>query len=286
MIRSIRDAEPSEPESQSGGPAEARGGRAHGIAAWLRDEILRGEYKPGDRLPAERHLAKRMSVNRSSIREALRTLEQLGLVAVRRGDGATVRAPSQASLAILRPLLLADGRLDRGLALQILEVHEMLVCGAARLSAERASDEQIRTARALLRRLGAPDLARDDAARVLDGLFEFVTESSGNLVLRLVRNAIGPIVGGDLRPVFWEALRPSDSVLRAQLERIASGLAARDALATEEAVRALLRDGRPRLLAALETLDDGRVRPAPSPETATTATTTRDTTPERNPHGH
>jgi len=253
--------------------------RTESIADRLRDEILRGDYKPGDRLPAERHLARRMSVNRSSVREALRTLEQLGLVAVRHGDGATVRAPREASLAILRPLLLADGRLDRSLALQILDVHEMLVCGAARLSAERASDDQIRHARGLLRRLGEPCLARDDAVQVLDGLFEFVTESSGNLVLRLVRNAIGPIVGGDLRPVFWEALRPSDAELRAQLERIECGLAARDAVATEEAVRTLLRDGRPRLLAALEGLDDAPARSAP------VSFATPDTPPQRYSHG-
>lgn len=232
------------------------------LADRLRDEllrgILRGDWKPGERLPAERDLAQRLSANRSSVREALRSLAQLGLVAVRRGGGATVCSPYEAQLPILGPLLVADGRLDRGLALQILDVHEMIVCGAARLSAERGSDDQLLHARELLGRLASPGLATEEAGRVLDALFEVVTESSGNLVLRLVRNALGPIVTGELRPLLREALRPADETLRARIHAIDRALAARDPLATEEAVRALLRDRRQRLLDALERIERSR----------------------------
>jgi GntR family transcriptional repressor for pyruvate dehydrogenase complex len=45
--------------------------RADEIARALRDEILRGGYRPGERLPSERDLAARMGANRSSVREAL-----------------------------------------------------------------------------------------------------------------------------------------------------------------------------------------------------------------------
>ena len=61
------------------------------IAAQLRNDILDGTYKAGERLPAERDLASRLGVNRGSVREALKKLEQMGLVVIRRGDGATVR---------------------------------------------------------------------------------------------------------------------------------------------------------------------------------------------------
>jgi GntR family transcriptional regulator, transcriptional repressor for pyruvate dehydrogenase complex len=234
--------------------------RSEAIADRLRDEILdailRGDWEPGERLPAERELAQRLSVNRSSVREALRSLEQLGLVVVRRGGGATVRSPRDAHLPILRSLLHAGGRLDAALALQILDVHEMLVCGAARLSAERGSDDQLLHARELLSRLGAPGLSREEVGRVLDALFDLVTESSGNVVLRLVRNAIGPIVAGELRPLFWDALRAPDDELRDQLQRIRRALEARDPVATEETVRALLRQRRQHVLAALERGED------------------------------
>jgi DNA-binding FadR family transcriptional regulator len=224
------------------------------IADRLVDEILRGAYRAGERLPAERDLAEQLSANRSSVREALRRLEQLGLVVVRRGGGATVCSTRDARLRIVRPLLSASGRLDRELALQVLDVHEMLVCGAARLCAERADDDQILHARELLARLAAPGLGRDEFGAVLDSLFEVVTESSGNLVLRLARNELRPVLADELRPLFWRAMRPPDDALLAALRRIDLALAARDAAAAEEGVRALLRGRRPRLLDALAPL--------------------------------
>jgi GntR family transcriptional repressor for pyruvate dehydrogenase complex len=64
---------------------------AEEIAGQLRDLILTGQYAAGDKLPPERHLAKELGVNRSSLREALKKLEHLGLVKIRQGDGTRVQ---------------------------------------------------------------------------------------------------------------------------------------------------------------------------------------------------
>ena len=55
--------------------------------------VLGPELKPGDKLPSERELAIQFKVGRISVREALRTLEQAGLIVVRQGSdgGAFVR---------------------------------------------------------------------------------------------------------------------------------------------------------------------------------------------------
>jgi len=107
------------------------------IAQRLRSEILDGLYKPGQRLPAEREIASRLGVHRSSVREALKRLQELRLVVIRRGDGSRVAPIAGASAELIRDLLLAGGRLDRILAEQILDVREILIAGAARLAVER-----------------------------------------------------------------------------------------------------------------------------------------------------
>src|SRR4051812_27937090 len=58
------------------------------VFAQLRDAILAGDYRPDDSLPSERDLATGFAVNRHAVREALRRLQQLGLVKVAQG-GAT-----------------------------------------------------------------------------------------------------------------------------------------------------------------------------------------------------
>jgi DNA-binding FadR family transcriptional regulator len=66
------------------------------IATELRSSILRGDLHDGELLPTQDELCVRFSVGKVTIREALRILENEGLVTVRRGNtgGATVHAPA------------------------------------------------------------------------------------------------------------------------------------------------------------------------------------------------
>ena len=63
---------------------------AEEIVQQLRSLILRGHYATGDKLPPERKLAEELGVNRASLREAIKALEQMGLVKTRQGDGTRV----------------------------------------------------------------------------------------------------------------------------------------------------------------------------------------------------
>lgn len=61
------------------------------IVKQLRSLISKEKLKPGDKLPSERELSERLNVGRSSVREALRALELLGLIETRRGEGTFMR---------------------------------------------------------------------------------------------------------------------------------------------------------------------------------------------------
>ncbi|MGB9826345.1 MAG: FadR/GntR family transcriptional regulator, partial [Desulfofundulus sp.] len=85
-------------------------GRPAGLAQMVRDEIERlivaGKLAPGSRLPTEKELAQQLGVGRSSIREALRALAEMGIVEVVQGKGTFVRnEPQQAIKAQLQFLV-------------------------------------------------------------------------------------------------------------------------------------------------------------------------------------
>lgn len=133
------------------------------VADQLRDAILDGRFQSGQKLPPERELAEEFRVNRTSIREAIKVLEGLGLVVVRQGDGATVRPLIDASFDVLPLLVFRRGRVDARALVEITEVMVPLLVEMARLALDRHRPAQL----AELRRLRdvVADTAREREER-------------------------------------------------------------------------------------------------------------------------
>jgi GntR family transcriptional repressor for pyruvate dehydrogenase complex len=246
--------------TEPGGAAVPRSRHSDRIAAELRDDILRGRYRPGQRLPAERELASRLSVNRGSVREALKKLEQLGLVEIRRGDGALVRHLHEASIEVMRDLLhLGDG-LERRVLEEILDVHEMLLAGTAALAVERLSESALARARVLVAELATPGRTAFEFHVRVEALAELAAEISGHLMLRLFRNTFRPAIVEGLRaldPYFPEAEAGVGDAVR----NLDAALVARSPEAAAAAVRAVARLARVRLTRALDAYEADRKRP-------------------------
>ncbi len=86
-----------------------RGRRVHAaIVARIGRMVESGELKAGDRLPPERQLAENFHVSRHSLREALRSLEQQGLVRSHIGDGTYIL--DRTDQAFVEPMAQAIGR--------------------------------------------------------------------------------------------------------------------------------------------------------------------------------
>src|SRR3954466_11384713 len=66
---------------------------ASALTAELVERIVRGQYEPGTPLPPEPALCETFSVSRTVVREAVKMLQEKGLVHVRQGSGTTVTAP-------------------------------------------------------------------------------------------------------------------------------------------------------------------------------------------------
>ncbi|MQA08158.1 MAG: GntR family transcriptional regulator [Pseudonocardiaceae bacterium] len=69
------------------------------VVGRLEGDIVSGKYRPGDRLPTEAELCDTLGVSRSVVRDALRTLESMGLVHIQRRHGIVVAEPSGGQIA-------------------------------------------------------------------------------------------------------------------------------------------------------------------------------------------
>jgi GntR family transcriptional repressor for pyruvate dehydrogenase complex len=156
------------------------------VFAQLREAILTGRYLPGERLPPQRALAAEFEVNMASVREALKRLEQLRLVEVRHGEA--TRVLDWRRSGGLEALVLQD-TLGEWFGRDLFEARRLLLVEAARLAAERCSEEQAATLRELAE--GVAMAGEDGQALLADWAFmAALVEAAGNLVFQLIMNSV------------------------------------------------------------------------------------------------
>lgn len=160
------------------------------VAAQIEQRILSGELRAGDRLPTERDLSTQFRVSRTAVREAMKTLEQKGLIAMRPGRGIIVIDGTSQALRHSLDLML---RVGQGNYLNDLtDVREILEPEIAARAAQRATEEQIA---ALQRAVEFMDEALDQADAYIaadDDFHRTLAEGTQNaLILALVDSIMG-----------------------------------------------------------------------------------------------
>jgi len=128
-------------------PRLARRSAAADVQAELQAQIESGQYKQNERLPSEAELARAFGVSRPVIREALMSLQALGLTASQTGKGTFV-----VSQQVSAPLLM--GRYSPA---HIREVRRAVEIPSARLAAERRTEAQVGELSAILARMEDAD---------------------------------------------------------------------------------------------------------------------------------
>lgn len=118
------------------------------VVEQIQEAVIAGTLKPGSQLPAERELKEQFGISRGTLREALRVLEQKGLIEIRTGvaGGSIIREVNSEQLSENLGLLIRNRTVSpRDLA----EFREGMEGGVAALAAQRGQDEDM----ALLNRL-------------------------------------------------------------------------------------------------------------------------------------
>jgi len=116
------------------------GSLAKTVMEQIEEAMLNKELLPGDRLPTESELCKRVGVGKSSVREAIKMLEALGVIEIRQGDGTYIA--SSISERSINPLIF-QLLIDYGNNADILELRSMFEPAYVLLAMEKASQEDI-----------------------------------------------------------------------------------------------------------------------------------------------
>jgi len=160
------------------------------ISGTIEQRIVRGDLRPGTQLPTEQELAEQFGVNRSTVREAIRQLEQEGLV--ERGGSkrlhVTMPGVQDAAPRAARALLLHQVTFE-----ELWQLAIVLEPQAAILAAKAATDDDIQALKASLQGLEEhhDSAGAVDTHTMLDIEFHaLVARISGNRALMLAREPI------------------------------------------------------------------------------------------------
>jgi len=159
------------------------------VVEQIQEMILDGQLNSGDRLPSERTMAEQFAVSRNSVREAIRTLEILGIVESRQGGGNFIAAGKIDCL--FEPLSIMF-KLSSGKFTDLLELRRSLEVEAASLAAKRITKPKAAKLSSLIDELKQTD---DEARSIeLDKQFHLlIAEFSGNTLLSGFLHAISRI---------------------------------------------------------------------------------------------
>src|ERR1700728_2814776 len=148
------------------------------------ERLIIKKLKPGDKLPSERELAEMLQVSRSSIRDAIRSLELVGLVEPRQGTGTMVRELSGG--AKISPFANALER-KREQVGELLDFRKMLEPPLAARAATHASPEELIEMEDILRRQEERQ-RQGDAAVAEDSEFHYsvALASDNSVVLKVI----------------------------------------------------------------------------------------------------
>ncbi len=106
----------------------------------IKSDILNKKLLPGDKLPTERELAEKYELSRIPVREALKTLAQMGLVVTKHGKGTFVRQPDASPIVdnLLQPILTSGQALE-----DLASLRKIIETQAAKEAAQNCTPEDL-----------------------------------------------------------------------------------------------------------------------------------------------
>lgn len=198
----------------------------------IRAKLARGEYRPGDKLPPERALAAEFGVGRPAVREALRTLENAGILMLKSGlkGGAFVREadPATVTQSIHDMINLGHISVDA-----LMEARIVLTDSVLKMACERGTEQQFDAVERSIDTSERLESYGDLDARLSAGteFFRLIAVAAHNDALLLLVDSLTVIVRRVVR-----GTRPHTTAMIPLRRRILAAMRKRDAQAAQEAL--------------------------------------------------
>jgi GntR family transcriptional repressor for pyruvate dehydrogenase complex len=181
----------------------------------IKDMLLSGALRPGDRLPPEKDLSDSLGLSRNSLREAVKALELIRVLDVRRGDGTYVTS-LEPRLLLEAMSFVVDLHQDHTV-LDLFEVRRLLEPAAAAMATTKVTPDDLATLTSMLEEVG-PETSVEDLVAHDVKFHGLISELSGNAYLSTLLESLS---GSTLRARIWRGLTEENSVERTLAEHSA-----------------------------------------------------------------
>lgn len=201
----------------------------------IKKMIADGTLKRGDRLPSERELVEQLRISRTSIREALRSLEIIGLVECKQGEGNFIRESFANSL--FEPLSVMF-MLEESSMEEVLELRKIIEVETAALAAKRINDEQLHYLENLIKEFRLTEDEEVTARMDKDFHYE-IAKASGNFLILNILNTVSSLIDSFIKDARGKILveEKNKSILISQHECIYKCLINHDSDKASNAMR-------------------------------------------------
>ena len=191
---------------------------------YVMDQIKDGNLGIGSKLPAERALAETLGIGRNSTREALRTLENMGVISSKQGSGNFVTGDMTSVLPGMLEMMMVLSRFDKEELHSFRHNMEKTVCSMILQSGDRAKE----IARKALRILNEAAVSAEDEIDI-DMRFHFaLVEGTGNRLMISLMQSVSEIYTDMISQVLSSADEEKKNRLFKAHEEIAKALEAGD----------------------------------------------------------
>ena len=176
------------------------------VIEFIKKQIKEGELKLGGRLPAERELSEKLGISRNSVREAIRSLEIMGVISSQHGAGNYLTGNFESNLVESMSMMFLMNQIDYQ---QISQLRRALELQAMMLAIDNISDEETVQLKKIISQL---EHVREESNIILDKQLHYnIALASHNILIIDILQALSELIDQFIADLRREILSTDDS---------------------------------------------------------------------------